>query len=110
MMKKIILSLVFISSLLAMSGNMLYEYGLEYVKAKNGLKTDGTKVGLFGGYITGVNESIGVLGAYCIPKNTDGMAILDIVFRYLENHPEKRNQIASLLVIEALKEVYPCYK
>jgi len=109
-MKKIILSLIFISSLLAMSGNTLYEYGLEYVKAKNGLKSVPLKEGMFAGYIAGVNESIGFLGAYCMPKNTDGIAIMDIVFRYVENHPEKRNQVASFLVIDALKEVYPCKK
>ena len=109
-MKKIILSLLLISSLLAMSGNELYEYGLEYVKVKNGLKANEGKAGLFVGYIAGVNESIGVLGAYCIPKNTGGIAIVDIVFRYVENHPERRNQIGSVLVIEALKEVYPCKK
>jgi hypothetical protein len=101
--------LVFVSYLFSLSGSKLYEYGLEYQKLKNGLKYDKFKVGVFGGYVAGVNESFGIL-AYCVPKDIKGIEIMDIVFQYLDKHPEQRNKLASILVVNALKAVFPCNK
>jgi len=97
-----------VSNLLAyFPGSQLYEYGLEYNKMRHGLQSNGAGVGAFLGYIGAIND-MAVQHFYCLPNNVEGSTIADVVFKYLDEHPEKRTSMASVLVVNALKEAYPC--
>lgn len=61
------------------------------------------------GYVKGAVDSANG-GAFCVPSGILVGQITDVVFRYLDTHPEQRHQSAHLLVITALKEKFPCAK
>jgi hypothetical protein len=58
------------------------------------------------GYILGVHDAHD--RAICIPDGVKSGQVLDVVKRYLRNHPEERHHQASSLVLGALKETFPC--
>jgi Rap1a immunity proteins len=62
------------------------------------------------GYIMGAVDA--VLGAgfhkVCIPNGVAQKQMRDVVTSWLDDHPEKRHLSAEFLVIEALKEKFPC--
>ena len=47
---------------------------------------------------------------YCIPDPIDTYQIAKLYSKYLDNHPEKLHQCASLTLSEALIEYFPCKK
>jgi Rap1a immunity proteins len=67
----------------------------------------------FIGYVVGVFESldgIPIVGIGQLWKETEGVTIgqiCSIVSKYLSNHPEKWNNTASGLVVDALSEAFP---
>jgi len=68
-------------------------------------------------YIQGVNDAHNTfvnykeLGpSYCLPYDVNYGQLGKIIFTYLNEHPENINQAASTLVLEALKESFPCNK
>ena len=108
-MKKIIFLILLISFSFAdfVDGNKLYQTGLEYYKNEIGQRGSWLETGFYYGYVAGI------FGAYntfffCSPNNIELGQVVDIVFKYLQNHPEKRNLPANILVVKALKEVWPC--
>jgi hypothetical protein len=60
------------------------------------------------GYILGVTSSRSPAGTFCIPQGGDGKHVVDTVKLWLNNHPEKRQAAANLLVLQALNEAFPC--
>lgn len=54
-----------------------------------------------GAYITGVRT-------FCLPKEAVAAQTIDVVILYLHDHPEKHHLPASGLVVDALKEKFPC--
>ncbi len=56
-----------------------------------------------------INKSSLGTSFFCPPENTINKAeATRIVVNYLRAHPEKRKQPESTLIIEALKEAFPC--
>ena len=72
--------------------------------------------GYCGGYVVGIVDTIeslqarGVLpaDALCIPDDVTKGQLVDVVGKYLADHPERRNAEAGGLVPEALGKAFPC--
>jgi hypothetical protein len=72
--------------------------------------------GYCGGYVTGIIDTIeslqsrGVLpaDALCIPEASTKGQLVDVVLKYLEQHPERRHLESGALVPEALNLAFPC--
>ncbi len=45
---------------------------------------------------------------YCRPEKLPHGQFIRIVVRYLQQHPEQLHYSASLLILQALKEAFPC--
>ena len=107
---KIILGIYLMSfaySSFAFTGNELYT-GLQDWRARPSV--DLVNASSKFGFVQGVAEATDGL-YFCSPSSgvTQGQ-IADIVFLYLQNRPENRNQSASVLIVNALQSVYPCKK
>jgi Rap1a immunity proteins len=46
----------------------------------------------------------------CLPDGTGSEQAIRIVVKYLNSHPEKLHKDAHILVVEALREAFPCSK
>jgi len=90
-------------------GNELYKLGLENYKANIGQRCNWLDVGNYEGYIVGVFDSYDRLFFYS-PNNIKFGQVFDIVFKYLQNHPEKRNLYANIIVLKSLQKVWLCKK
>ena len=69
--------------------------------------------GLCAGFVVGIADAMsnvtGILGRRaCIPLPVSRGQVLDVVKRYLEQHPETRHDSAVSLVAQALSEAFPC--
>jgi hypothetical protein len=61
------------------------------------------------GYILGVTASAQIASSVCIPSATvTSQQLTDVVKLSLRDHPETRHESASVLVLQALKEKFPC--
>ena len=61
------------------------------------------------GYVTGVIDTLdGVL--ICPTEGVKVGELVDIVSRYVADHPEEWNRSAALIVRSALEPVFPCKK
>ena len=109
-MKKIIFLILLISFSFGgfINGNRLYQWGLEYFKKSIGQNWEPVSDGFYMGYVDGVFDAYYNTFSFCPPKNIRADQVFDIVFKYLQSHPEKRNLPAHILVEKALKEVWPC--
>ena len=45
---------------------------------------------------------------FCTPDNSNYRQMVDVVSSFLTNRPEQRHEDASVLVIKALREAFPC--
>lgn len=114
-MKKLLLAMMLIgvayTATAASNGNDLYEWGMAFERV-NGLGSrdpaDTMKAGLFMGYVTSAADFTKVLGTTCSPEDVINGQNFDIVFNYLKSHPEKRTDTAALVMVNAMKEAYPC--
>jgi hypothetical protein len=109
MKKIVIVCLLFTSYVFAafQDGNVLYDAAIEYNKLNNNIKANSVEYGFYIGYVEGVSDAYnGIL--FCEPYNTKGRQVLDIVFKYLKNNPEKRNKAANILILDALQKIWPC--
>ena len=62
------------------------------------------------GYITGVADIMSTNDDICLPKNGTIQQIVDIVVKYLSDHPQKRHYSASSEAGVALMQAFPCSK
>lgn len=90
-------------------GTWLYERYQGYKKDNN------LDWGIFTGYIAGVADAevadattAGKNAPWCRPEGAVMSQYFDIVGRYLETHPERRQAHRVQLTIEALAEAWPC--
>ena len=67
------------------------------------------------GYIGGVADVDGLEGATfperqrsCVPDNVSNGQLMDVVVKYLKEHPEERHMLAAILIVEALTKAFPC--
>jgi hypothetical protein len=65
--------------------------------------------GIYGGYVTGVHDSLnGML--FCTPKNVSVGQMKAVVAKYMSENPVEWNRRADWLVVNALKNGFPCPK
>ena len=93
-------------------GQMLFDYAQEYHKADAGkanAKYNKLPAGVFLGYVAGIIDSYGDEGAkvFCQP-NGRLQTYADVVYKYLNENPERRVNSAESLVIEAMQSSYRC--
>jgi hypothetical protein len=62
------------------------------------------------GYVAGIHDSYYDARLFCKPDNVPLGQAVDVVAKYLNDHPEKRHLEAQLLVVVALTEAWPCKK
>lgn len=60
------------------------------------------------GYVDGIADGAVGLGYACYPAGVARAEIREVVMKYLRDHPERLGDPASLLVLNALFEAYPC--
>jgi hypothetical protein len=84
-------------------GNELYQWMLED-ENPNG---SSFKSGLFKGYVNGVVD-LGDNILFCTTTGVTRGQFTAVVAKYLKNNPEKWNTSADSIVVEALKEAFPC--
>ena len=60
------------------------------------------------GYISGAHEALGGPPLTCEPDGVNRNQIVDIVKKYLVEHPEKRHEHSVKLIMEALENAFPC--
>jgi hypothetical protein len=87
------------------TGNSLLESMRGHEKFMAGDQGDTAKALHFMGYVTAVNDTTNYM--YGSMNNVSVNRMCAIVTKYLKAHPEKWNQCASELVIEALKQSFP---
>jgi hypothetical protein len=90
-------------------GYDLKKLGDAYDRSESGRTEDEDDfdIGRFVGYVVGISDAYGGV-LFCIPEGVKVGQLASIVTTYLKNHPEKWNQSASELVIDALATAFPC--
>jgi len=106
-MKKILLGLGLAVSLFA--NNTFVQTSEEWEKSQNNQKYSSFQVGLYGGYVLGVTDTLNHI-VICLDNDTNSKQILSIVRKYIKEHPEKWNGNNLSLIIPPLKEAFPCKK
>ena len=87
------------------NGNELYRW-LEESENSSGSPFES---GLFSGYVAGVVDTgDGIL--FCTTSGVTRGQNSAVVAKYLKNNPEKWSQPADTLVIDAMKQAFPCKK
>lgn len=61
----------------------------------------------YDGYIIGVTEALNTF-AFCTRNGVTRKQVIDVVNKYTMAHPEERDQRALVLVVNSLKESFPC--
>lgn len=102
------------------TGHNLYTWSKEYKKPDGQRDKNRFEAGVFIGFVSGVNaarrgdRSEVPDWNFCTPHTVTRSQLCDIVAKYLEEHPEKRDDrggsSADLLVVYALAEAFPCKK
>lgn len=88
----------------AFDGNTLYSWGKERANSVNSFNS-----GAYSGYVLGVVDSFSQ-NSICLPNGAQNSQILDVVYNYLNAHPENRNRHAGVLVLIAMEQAFPCKK
>ena len=98
------------------TGNGLYDGYKAWKKITDraAMPRDALDGGFYAGYVSGVidaeaaRKNAGVNPLWCAPSGWIYGQTFDIVGRYLESHPERRQLHRSILVYEALAQAWPC--
>ena len=60
------------------------------------------------GYASGIADTRPLFHNICLPDSSTYGQVELVVKKYLADHPDKLHQDAVILVLEALKEAFPC--
>jgi hypothetical protein len=67
------------------------------------------------GYITGVTDMEGMNTAAfpdrqrsCISTIVTNGQLIDVVLKYLKDHPEERHMLAAVLIVKSMAQAFPC--
>ncbi|MBM4053083.1 MAG: hypothetical protein FJ264_00110 [Planctomycetes bacterium] len=91
------------------SGNELVDHMKENDKAVAGQKeVDWLKTGLYIGFVGGVYDACDGAFFCASPSEPTQGEITAVVSKYLKEHPERWNEPAVVLIVDALKAAYPC--
>lgn len=93
-------------------GQQLYQYAQEYKNSERGMRRtpdNQLQAGVFIGYVSSIIDAYGSEGAevFCQP-NGRLQTYADVVYKYLDNNPEKRVNSAESLIISAMQETFRC--
>ncbi|HBS0498885.1 Rap1a/Tai family immunity protein [Klebsiella variicola subsp. variicola] len=93
-------------------GQQLYRYAQEYKKAEQGVRSipdNQLQAGVFMGYVASMVDAYGDEGAqvFCQP-NGRLQTYADVVYKYLNDNPDKRVNSAESLVIAAMQASFRC--
>lgn len=93
-------------------GQQLYQYAQEYKKAEQGGRStpdNHLQAGVFMGYVASMIDAYGAEGAqvFCQP-NGRLQTYADVVYKYLNDNPDKRVNSAESLVISAMQLSFRC--
>lgn len=93
-------------------GQQLYLYAQEYKKAEQGGRStpdSQLQAGVFMGYVASMIDAYGNEGAqvFCQP-NGRLQTYADVVYKYLNDNPDKRVNSAESLVIAAMQASFRC--
>jgi hypothetical protein len=95
-----------------MTGEVLNEYCEQVLLVTHQQNANQTEAGACYGYVLGVYDALsnaGLAKAICLPK--EGAAektVVEVVARYLDEHPDQRQYSGQSLVHNALIYGYPC--
>jgi hypothetical protein len=94
------------------TGYDLEKERVEYEKRELGNSHSTFDFATYTGYVFGVTDLGSEAGLICFPEmdTIKGKQIFTIVGNYLKNNPEKWGDSASIIVLNALANVYPCPK
>jgi hypothetical protein len=85
------------------------DYGIDFVNGNQLYEKCQEFPSYCHGYATGVAVASDQEGnAFCLPPGVNSLQLRDTVKLWLRDHPEKRHLSGSFLVIQALKEKFPC--
>lgn len=88
-------------------GNRLVPLMREYEKTNRSVpNADYTMAARYQGYVMGVADALS--SEICSPPNAKAGQYVNIVAKYLQEHPEEWSFPASEIVFKALWEVFPC--
>lgn len=65
------------------------------------------------GYTQGLNHGLdlgGSVGLYCLPEGVTLGQLRDVTVKFLNDHPERRHEKDTLLMLDAMSEAFPCPK
>ena len=99
----IALILLAATPVMAIDGNILKHYADADDKLSSSYGS-----GLFVGYVLGVREE--TLSKLCIPEGVIHGQSLDVIKKYLNDHPEELHLPASALILKAIQAAWPCEK
>ncbi|MBS6573502.1 MAG: hypothetical protein KH390_27260 [Klebsiella michiganensis] len=93
-------------------GQQLYQYAQEYKKTEQGVRStpdNQLQAGVFMGYVASMVDAYGAEGAqvFCQP-NGRLQTYADVVYKYLNDNPDKRVNSAESLVIGAMQASFRC--
>lgn len=111
-MRKLILMLAltgFLQPCFAYKGDELKKFALEDKKlAASAPAADSYYAGVYGGYVNGVSNLLQALKITCAPDDVTIGQVKDVVFNYMNAHPELLHLEGISIVTRAINEVWPC--
>jgi hypothetical protein len=91
----------------AMTGNEL----------RNDAHKGGESFSFIHGFIEGTISGFGLCALastnknpFCFPKGVTQGQTINVVLKYLDDHPEELHEPASILILKAVKTAWPCKK
>lgn len=105
-----------------MSGELLTKHCRAYLSMRQSSNPDfatsggqAYSAGTCYAFVVGVQDALGFRGfegdympPFCIPEGANAHSMAEVVARYLNQHPEKRDKAGYFLTREALAEGFPC--
>ncbi|HBQ5668272.1 Rap1a/Tai family immunity protein [Klebsiella variicola] len=93
-------------------GQQLYRYAQEYKKAEQGVRStpdNQLQAGVFMGYVASMVDAYGDEGAQVFCQSNGRLqTYADVVYKYLNDNPDKRVNSAESLVIAAMQASFRC--
>jgi hypothetical protein len=95
------------------TGNNLLSYCAEALKAYDDRTTDDYAAGRCRAYIEGIAmvsdySDTPLYRRVCLPSQVTVGQAVRVVYKWLEDHPERLHERQGILVIAALRDAFPC--
>jgi hypothetical protein len=119
-MKRRLLILIIVFCYLSISSALASDSGDKLLWGLTGKAADGleavTDRAFYYGYVSGIVDSYRFLSDFnpeirfiCLPKQgISNEQAVQIIVKWLKNHPDRLHEPAKLLVLEALSGAFPC--